>query len=226
MTSERAPRPATALLWVGILGAAVALAVMAPDPAAVRRLLESVGPFAPLAYALAEVVQVVIMPIPGQPFEVAGGWLLGMTAGTLVGSAGAIAGSMVAFRLARRFGHGWVRRHVSERVHRRVVDGLGRGQRAEWLVFWLMMIPNFPRDPLCFVAGISGMSARRFFLIALLGRPVGLVPWVALGAGGAAAAITWQLWMIAGAGAIWILMRLVPGVLSSATDAPEPQPKL
>jgi uncharacterized membrane protein YdjX (TVP38/TMEM64 family) len=107
-----------------------------------------------------------------------------------------------------------------------VVDGLGRGQRAEWLVFWLMMIPNFPRDPLCFVAGISGMSARRFFLIALLGRPVGLVPWVALGAGGAAAAITWQLWMIAGAGAIWVLMRLVPGVLSNATEAPEPQPKL
>ncbi len=156
----------------------------------------------------------------------AGGFLLGIAGGSIVGSLGALAGSIISFYLARRFGREWVRTHVGGGVQNRVAaeleKGLEEGRRMEWIVFWLMMIPNFPRDPLCYVAGVSGMSSRSFLLIALLGRPVGLVPWVALGAEGVASGIRWQIGMIAVAAAIWLAARIAPS-LSGAVPEPDPE---
>lgn len=212
------------LIWGTFLIGIASVFLISPESPAIRQFLDSLGPFAPIAFMLAEVVQVVVIPIPGQPFEVAGGWLLGLAGGSMIGTAGALAGSLAAFHLARRFGRPWVDRRISAGVREKVFDRLDRGQRAEWIIFWLMMIPNFPRDPLCFVAGVSGMSRRAFILIALLGRPVGLVPWVALGADGAAAGVAWQVGMIAVAIAIWLGTRLF-GWFGGPLTAVEPEPE-
>lgn len=211
------------LIWGTFLIGIGSVFLISPEDQGVQDFLIALGPLAPLAYLLSEVVQVVIIPIPGQPFEVAGGYMLGLLGGSLIGTAGALAGSLIAFQLARRFGRDWVDRHVSGGVQKKVTDGLKEGRRAEWIVFWLMMVPNFPRDPLCFVAGVSGMSTRSFVLIALLGRPVGLVPWVALGANGAASGIAWQIGMIGIAGAIWLTSRLLTTAPAAAPDEPEPE---
>lgn len=210
-----ASRWGSILIWATFLIGIGSVFLISPENTEVRRALQALGPLAPLAYFLSEIVQVVIIPIPGQPFEVAGGWLLGLLGGSVIGSAGAFAGSILSFHLARRFGRDWVRRHVAGGVQSRVGKELQKGSRMEWIVFWLMMIPNFPRDPLCYVAGVSGMSSRSFVLIALLGRPVGLVPWVALGADGVASGVAWQMGMIAVAAGIWLLARVVPAL---ATD--------
>ena len=215
------------LVWGTFIIGITSVFLISPENDGVRRFLDSLGPFAPLAYFLGEVVQVVVIPIPGQPFEVAGGWLLGLPWGSVVGSAGAMLGSVIAFRIGRRFGRPWVERHTSAGVRRKVFGRLEEGQRAEWIIFWLMMIPNFPRDPLCYVAGVSGMSMRAFLLIALLGRPVGLVPWVALGAEGAASGVAWQLGMIGVASAVWLGSRVVARLTAPApapVQEPEPEP--
>ena len=216
-------RTGTILVWATFIIGIGSVFLISPENEGVRRFLESLGPFAPAAYFLSEVVQVVLIPIPGQPFEVAGGWLLGLGPGSVIGSLGALAGSMIAFRLGRRFGRPWVERHTSPGVRRKVFGRLEQGQRAEWIIFWLMMVPNFPRDPLCYVAGVSGMSMRAFFLIAALGRPVGLVPWVALGADGAAAGVYWQIAMIAIASAVWLGSRLYGWLTATPGAGPEPE---
>ena len=222
-TPEGGGRLGGVLLWGTVIIGIGSVLLISPENEGVRRFLESLGPFAPLAYFLAELVQVVVIPIPGQPFEVAGGWLLGLWGGSLVGSLGALTGSVLAFGLGRRFGRPWVERHTSAGVRRKVFGRLEEGQRAEWIIFWLMMIPNFPRDPLCYVAGVSGMSMRAFLLIALLGRPVGLVPWVALGAEGAAAGLAWQLGMIGVASAIWLASRLPAWLAGPSLQDPGPE---
>ncbi|MFP4624047.1 MAG: hypothetical protein ACLFRX_07725, partial [Gemmatimonadota bacterium] len=58
-----------------------------------------------------------------------------------------------------------------------------------------------------------------FVLIALLGRPVGLVPWVALGAEGVASGVAWQIGMIAVAAAIWVGARMLPAPAAGAAAA-------
>src|SRR5690606_12419695 len=86
------------------------------------------------------------------------------------------------FGLGRRYGRPWVERNTPAGVRERFARRLGSG-RAEWVVFWLMMVPAFPRDPLCYLAALTRLTPLQFGLIALVGRPVGLAPLVAVGAG-------------------------------------------
>lgn len=212
--------PLALVTWAVFVAALVAGAVAAPDEAAVRGALEALGPAAPVAFLVAEAVQVVVIPIPGQPIEIPGGYLFGLVPGIILASTGALVGSLVAFGLGRRYGRPWVEARVAPETRRRFEGWLETGDRLEWIVFWLMLIPAFPRDPLCYLAGVTGMSARRFALIAAVGRPVGLVPWVALGAEGVASGLTFQLWLLAGAGAAWIVYR---GTLRLARRRRAPQ---
>ena len=216
--ADPSPWTARLLIWGTLIIGIGSVFLISPESQQVRDTLRSLGPLAPAAYLLAEVIQVVVIPIPGQPFEVAGGYVLGLLGGSLIGSAGAVAGSLIAFHLARRFGRAWVERHAAGGVQKRLATGLREGRRVETIVFWLMMVPNFPRDPLCFVAGVSGMSTRSFLLIALLGRPVGLVPWVALGAKGPAAGVAWQVGMIGVAGLAWLGLRLARAARSRTSS--------
>lgn len=198
------PHPLAAIAWLLFLASLVLVPRVFPDEMAVRAALEGIGPLAPAAFVLAEAIQVVVIPIPGQPIEIPGGYLFGLVGGAALASLGAVAGSIIAFGLGRRYGRRWVERRVAADVRARFDGWLGRGNRAEWAVFWLMLVPAFPRDPLCYLAGLTGLSAIRFALIAAIGRPVGLIPWVALGADGIALGVRLQLWLAAAAGAVWL----------------------
>src|SRR5690606_29765401 len=79
----------------------------------------------------------------------------------------------------RRYGRPWVERNTPAGVRERFARRLGSG-RAEWVVFWLMMVPAFPRDPLCYLAALTRLTPLQLGVIARVGRPVGLAPWVAL----------------------------------------------
>ncbi|HEX7119534.1 MAG TPA: TVP38/TMEM64 family protein [Longimicrobiales bacterium] len=217
--------PAAAGAWLLFLAALVLVPRMAPDAAAVRGALDRLGALAPVAFALAEAVQVVVIPIPGQPIEIPGGYAFGLVGGAVLASLGAVAGSIIAFALGRRYGRPWVEARVAPEVRRRFDDWLGRGRRAEWAVFWLMLVPAFPRDPLCYLAGLTRLSPVRFAAIAAVGRPAGLVPWVALGADGVAVGLRLQLWLAAAAGAAWLLHTLFTRVARRRRGDPAGGPR-
>lgn len=204
--------PAAAIAWGGFLLALVLGWWFSPGEATVRAAFDRLGPLSPAAYTAIEFAQVVIAPVPGQPFEIAGGWLLGLTAGMVLGSIGTIAGSIIAFRLARRYGRPLVERRLSPKNRRRVEKHLGRGRRTEWIVFLLMLVPAFPRDPLAYLAGLTGLSTGRFALIATIGRPVGLAPAVALGSDGVRAGVELQLVLAVAAGGVWLVHAAVQRV--------------
>jgi len=206
MAAERRSRlqPAATIAWLAFLAAVAIVSSIFPNDAAIRAALERLGPLAPIAFVLAEALQVVIVPIPSQPIEIPGGYLFGLVGGTALASLGAVAGSIIAFALGRRFGRRWVERRIAADVRARFDAWMGRGHRAEWTVFWLMLVPAFPRDPLCYLAGLTQLTTMRFALIAVVGRPTGLVPWVAIGSDGIALGVRLQIWVAAAAGAVWL----------------------
>lgn len=212
--------PLAVVVWVLFLGTLLVVPRLVPDEEVVRTMLQELGLLAPVAYVVAEAVQVVIFPIPGQPIEIPGGFLFGLIPGTLLGTLGASIGSMIAFVAGRRWGRPWVDARIAEETRVRFAGWLDRGQRAEWIIFWLMLVPAFPRDPLCYLAGLTALSPMRFLVITLIGRPIGMAPWVALGAEGVASGVVVQLWLLGVAGVIWLLHVLYVRFLGAR--APEP----
>ncbi len=201
--------PVTVLVWAGFAAVLIAGAFVRIDEETVRAMLQRLGPVAPLAYLAAEVVQVVVIPVPGQPLEIPAGWYFGFPVGLVLGSVGAMAGSMIAFGLGRRYGRPWVSARVPEDVRARFGAKLGSGDTAAWAVFWLMLLPAFPRDPLCYLAGLTDLTPGRFALIAAIGRPIGMAPWVALGAGGWAFGLWLQVSLAAAVGLVWLAVTLL-----------------
>jgi uncharacterized membrane protein YdjX (TVP38/TMEM64 family) len=202
-----ATHPAALIAWGLFAAALLASSLLRLEQETVRAALAGLGPAAPLGFVLAEAAQVVFWPIPGQPLEIPGGWLFGFVGGTALGSVGAVAGSLVAFALGRRYGRPWVERHIPVGIRERFAARLGREQRAGWVVFWLMMVPSFPRDPLCYLAGLTHLTTARFALIALVGRPIGLAPWVALGGGGVEVGLKIQAIALAIPALVWACHR-------------------
>jgi uncharacterized membrane protein YdjX (TVP38/TMEM64 family) len=91
--------------WLsGILFIVMLIALWIPisrigtNPAAIRAWLEPMGPLAPVAFFLLNVIQIVVAPIPGYPVQVLGGILFGFVLGAVYTVAGMTAGGPIPRR--------------------------------------------------------------------------------------------------------------------------------
>lgn len=164
---DAALRTAAVVCLVG--GGAVAVRLLLPgvaDPARVGAHLDGLGPLAPVAFVVLQTVQVVLAPIPGQTLAGVGGYLFGTLWGAVYSMVGVVLGSAVVFLATRRFGRPYVERVVDpsaltrwdEFVDRAGVPGL----------FVLFLLPTFPDDVLCFVAGLTDVRFRTFLALVVV----------------------------------------------------------
>jgi uncharacterized membrane protein YdjX (TVP38/TMEM64 family) len=160
--------------------ASIAAAVLLPhSPAGLRELLLGLGPVAP---AIAIAAWIVLTPamFPGTVLAAAGGLAFGVPGGAALAFAGALAGGLTAFVVARTAAHGPVDRFVRRsrrfaRVHALVER---RGFAA---VLAARLMPGVPACGLHYVAGVSPVSARAFALAMAIGALVRTVPFALLG---------------------------------------------
>lgn len=138
------------------------------DPHQLKRVIKSYGPYAPLAYILLQIIQVVVAPIPGGAIEFLGGYLFGVSAGMVYSMIGLILGSWLAFSLARIFEKMAVEKFVSEET-RKKFDYLVEHEGVI-LSFILFLIPGFPKDALCYILGLTPMPLGIFLIISTIGR--------------------------------------------------------
>jgi uncharacterized membrane protein YdjX (TVP38/TMEM64 family) len=133
-----------------------------------KKIISSYGAYAPLAYILLQVLQVVIAPIPGGAIEFLGGMIFGVKAGFIYSLIGLILGSWLAFSLARFFEKVAVEKFVTERT-RKKFDYLVEHEGVI-LSFILFVIPGFPKDALCYILGLTPMHFGIFLIISTIGR--------------------------------------------------------
>jgi uncharacterized membrane protein YdjX (TVP38/TMEM64 family) len=138
------------------------------DPHQLKKVIKSFGPYAPLAYILLQIIQVVVAPIPGGAIEFLGGYLFGTSAGMAYSMIGLILGSWLAFSLARIFEKIAVEKFVSEQT-RKKFDYLVEHEGVI-LSFILFLLPGFPKDALCYILGLTPMHLGIFLIISTLGR--------------------------------------------------------
>lgn len=107
------------------------------------------------------VVEVIFAPIPGGAVTYIAAEQLGYWAWP-VQYAGNIIGATIVFFLVRRFGQPYIRRVASEKELDRYDRLLRNHPRLLWGVY---AVPIFPIDLVTIVSALSGIRAKKFFLI-------------------------------------------------------------
>ncbi len=138
------------------------------DAEELRVWLGQFGVLAPLVFVLLQFLQVIFAPIPGQVVALAAGYLFGPLAGTVYSLVGVLAGSAVAFVLAKRYGRGFVDSLLHEEVMNRF-DGFVDEVGFPGLVAFVL-VPGLPDDAVCFLAGLTTWRLRSFMVAIAIGR--------------------------------------------------------
>ena len=152
------------------------------DREAVAAYLDQFGVLAPLLLGIILVLQVIVAAIPGHALMVGGGYVFGFMPAICLSLSMTVLGSQIGFMLAR-----WAGRPLVEKLA--PVDLLDKWydvSAKKGLIFFMVafMLPIFPADVMNYIAGLSSLSARRFFVANLIGRLPGVVLMTAIGAYG------------------------------------------
>jgi uncharacterized membrane protein YdjX (TVP38/TMEM64 family) len=141
-------------LVVLALPAIAAAAILLPHtPSGLRELLLSAGPVAPLIALAAWVVLVPAM-FPGTVLAAAGGLAFGGFWGAALALAGAVAGGLAAFALARTGGRDAVERLMTRRPRLARIHALVE-RRGFAAVLAARLMPGVPAGGLHYAAGVT-----------------------------------------------------------------------
>ncbi|MGT2907391.1 TVP38/TMEM64 family protein [Streptococcus dentiloxodontae] len=138
--------------------------------------LVKMGIWAPILFILLQMIQVIYPIIPGGMTSVIGHIIFGPLVGFIYNFTGIFLGSLAAFGLARRYGKSFAGAFVSETTYQKYTGYLEKndGKFFARLLGAAFVLPGFPDDFLCMVAGMSKMSWQRFILIFLITKPATL----------------------------------------------------
>jgi uncharacterized membrane protein YdjX (TVP38/TMEM64 family) len=165
--------PLAILLWFN-QDAVRAFIDFVTDREAVVAYLDQLGFIGPLVLMGLVALQVLIPSLPAEPPMIAGAYAYGFTAGFLMNWLVSVTVSQAVFYLARHAGRPLVERFVPAKL----LDKWTRIASEQGTVFFLLafIIPPVPSDIMIYVAGLSAIDGRRFFVANFFGR----MPMIAL----------------------------------------------
>lgn len=142
------------------------------DPEEYRQFLEHAGGWMAIVYIVLQYLQVILLPIPGFVSTVAGVALFGPHLATLYSFVGIIAGSFTAFFIGRKLGY----KAVTWMVGKDDVDKWQNKLKGKdnIILTAMFLLPVFPDDVLCFVAGLSSMTNSYFAWMIVICRVLGI----------------------------------------------------
>lgn len=142
------------------------------DPDLYKEYLEQAGIWMPLLYIILQYLQVVILPIPGFVSTAAGVALFGPTKAMFCSLVGIILGSLTAFIIGRKIGYkavAWIVGKDDLDKWLKKVKG-----KDNFILTAMFVLPLFPDDMLCFVAGLSSMTWQYFVVMIVISRILGI----------------------------------------------------
>mgnify|MGYP005768599161 FL=1 len=145
-----------------------------------KKEILDLGIYGRVFFIFLQVVQVAFLPIPSPLIVVAGSLIYGPFQASLLSLAGILLGSAIAFSIGRVFG---------KKV---VIFMVGKENEEKWSKFLsnakysfvlMMLLPLFPDDVLCMIAGLTDMSWTFFMVTQLVTRTIGVFTMSYLSAG-------------------------------------------
>ena len=134
------------------------------SPEKLVKYIKGYGVMAPIIFIFIQIIQVVLPVIPGGA---------SCLAGFIYNYIGLCIGSVIAFLLSRKYGIKLVLKLFKEETVNKYVSYI-KNKKFEKIFFWGIFLPGAPDDLLCYVAGVSNISFKKFLVIIILGKPLAL----------------------------------------------------
>ncbi len=141
---------------------------------ALQKYLAGFGALSALVFIGFQAVQVVLPILPGGLGCLAGVLLFGPWYGFLYNYIGICIGSLTAFTLARTYGKPILHALFNEKTIIKYDAWTNKeGRFAKWFAI-AIFFPAAPDDFLCYLAGTTKLSWKKFTAIILLGKPLSI----------------------------------------------------
>ena len=146
----------------------------------IKNFILNFGFYGRLAFVVFQFLQVTVLPLPSAILTIAGSIIYGPFQATLLSLAGILLGSFFAFLLGRTFG----KKIVNFMVGKETCDKLRKYlSKAKYSFLIMMLLPFFPDDILCLVAGMTDMSWDYFAACQIISRPISILITCYIGSG-------------------------------------------
>ena len=141
----------------------------ASQPQKFKEWIDSYGIIGRIIYVLVVTLQVIVAVIPGEPFEIAGGYCFGLLEGTLLCLAGITLGSIIIFMFVRKFGHYFVEIFIKKETLEKL-SFLKNPRKLNALTFIIFAVPGTPKDLLTYTVGLTDMDINTWAIISFIAR--------------------------------------------------------
>ncbi len=133
-----------------------------------ERVIEQAGPMGPIVFMMMQVLQIIIAPIPGQAIALLGGYIFGGLLGTVYSMIGTVIGFTIVLLVSRRFGRPLIERFFDKQQIKKF-DYL-TNTAGPAVFFFIFLVPAFPDDMICYLAGLTKIRMSTLLVISFLGR--------------------------------------------------------
>lgn len=140
------------------------------DIEGIKKIIISSGGFGYVITFLIHLLQVVVLPAPSWIFILATTSIYGPLIGFIISTLGAIVGAYICFLIGRLGG----KKAVSFCIGREDTEKYSELLNAKGKVPFVIMqlLPFFPDDIMCMIAGLSSMSLKFFSIVMIIVRPI------------------------------------------------------
>lgn len=136
--------------------------------------IKTFGVLAPICFILLQIIQVIIPIIPGGISSLTGVLAFGPILGFIYNYIGLIIGSTIAYYLAKKYGLKIIKKLFKEKTINKYQKYIKENYFYRIFVIGIFF-PILPDDLLCYIAGLSQITFKRFIAIILLGKPISLL---------------------------------------------------
>jgi uncharacterized membrane protein YdjX (TVP38/TMEM64 family) len=136
-----------------------------------QKYIGQYGVFGPVFLTSFQALQVVIPILPSFLGCAAGSVMFGPFLGFVCNYIGISGGSIIAFFLARKYGMPLLQEMFPQDKYKKWSAWASESKSYTAFLFLAMLLPFFPDDFLCYLTGVTKMTARRFAWIICIGKP-------------------------------------------------------
>ena len=137
-----------------------------------RQLILGFGGWGILTYIVINLLQCIVIPVPTTLTDLVGTAIYGPFVAFLYATIGVIIGSSIAFVIGRYCSRpviNWIFGKEKIDKYQNILKN-----RTGIILFLTLILPLFPDDLICMLAGISEISYPKFLIISIIARSVGL----------------------------------------------------